>query len=79
MESLQAQLEPLIMKTLGTVFIGFSAACVIYGILITQVFQYFRGYPFDKARFKYAVCFVWDSKTTLSYRIAQVIVLTYGF
>ncbi|XP_006462926.1 hypothetical protein AGABI2DRAFT_186738 [Agaricus bisporus var. bisporus H97] len=55
MESLPAQLEPLIMKTLGTVFIGFSAACVIYGILITQVFQYFRGYPFDKARFKYAV------------------------
>jgi hypothetical protein len=55
MAGLQAQLEPLILKTLGTVFIGFAAACAIYGILITQVFQYFRGYPFDKVRFKYAV------------------------
>jgi hypothetical protein len=55
MDALQAQLEPLILKTLGTVFVGYVAACVIYGILVTQVFQYFRGYPFDKARFKYAV------------------------
>ncbi|KAL9711389.1 hypothetical protein Ac2012v2_005935 [Leucoagaricus gongylophorus] len=45
----------LINHTLGAVFIGFAFACVLYGILITQVFHYFRGYPLDKLIFKLTV------------------------
>ncbi|KAJ3571524.1 hypothetical protein NP233_g3705 [Leucocoprinus birnbaumii] len=53
--ALVASLKPLISRTLGAVFIGFAVACVVYGILITQVFHYFRGYPLDKTRFKVTV------------------------
>ncbi|KAF5348604.1 hypothetical protein D9756_009579 [Leucocoprinus leucothites] len=52
---LATQLKPLIDHTLGAVFIGFAVACVVYGILITQVFHYFRGYPLDKSLFKITV------------------------
>jgi len=45
----------LINHTLGAVFIGFAFACVLYGILITQVFHYFRRYPLDKLVFKLTV------------------------
>lgn len=47
--------RPLINHTLGAVFIGFAFACVLYGILITQVFHYFRRYPMDKLVFKLTV------------------------
>jgi len=45
----------LINHTLGAVFIGFAFACVLYGILITQVFHYFRRYPLDKLVYKLTV------------------------
>lgn len=45
----------LINHTLGAVFIGFAFACVLYGILITQIFHYFRRYPLDKLVYKLTV------------------------
>ena len=41
--------------TLGAVFIGFAAACVIFGILTAQIFSYYRNYPGDKLSFKLLV------------------------
>ncbi|KAF8886199.1 hypothetical protein BD779DRAFT_1531450 [Infundibulicybe gibba] len=38
----------LIDSTLGAVFIGFAVACCVYGVLVTQIFSYFRQYPLDK-------------------------------
>jgi len=42
-------------STLGAVLIGFALSCGVYGILLTQVFSYFRNYPGDKSYFKYLV------------------------
>jgi len=45
-------------STLGAVFIGFAAACVIFGILTAQMFSYYRNYPGDKLLFKLLVCWL---------------------
>ena len=42
-------------STLGAIFIGFALACVVYGILITQVFTYFRRYTQDHGYLKFLV------------------------
>ncbi|KAF8158031.1 hypothetical protein B0H34DRAFT_707237 [Crassisporium funariophilum] len=41
--------------TLGAVFLGFAFACGVYGILLSQMFSYFRNYPGDKTLFKLLV------------------------
>lgn len=52
---LAGDVQGLLGRTLGSVYIGFAVACVVYGILVTQVFHYFRGYPLDKSIFKVTV------------------------
>ncbi|KAF9561799.1 hypothetical protein CPC08DRAFT_761879 [Agrocybe pediades] len=47
-----------IHSTLGAVFIGFALACGVYGILLSQVFSYFRNYPGDRSYFKYLVILI---------------------
>lgn len=42
-------------STLGAVFVGFSVACIVFGIVLTQTFFYFRNYPGDRPHFKIAV------------------------
>lgn len=42
-------------NTLGAVLVGFASACVVYGILITQVFNYFSRYPSDRVVYKFSV------------------------
>jgi len=39
-------------STLGSIFIGFAVSCVVYGVVLTQVFSYFRAYPGDHPRLK---------------------------
>jgi hypothetical protein len=46
---------PSIDSTLGAVFIGFAVACGVYGILVSQIFNYFWNYPSDYAFFKLIV------------------------
>ncbi|KAF9472515.1 hypothetical protein BDN70DRAFT_925653 [Pholiota conissans] len=54
----------IIDNTLGAVFIGFAVACAVYGILVSQVFHYFRNYPGDKSSFKYLVVLLVVLETT---------------
>ncbi|KAG5717469.1 hypothetical protein E4T56_gene8679, partial [Termitomyces sp. T112] len=42
-------------KTLGALFVGFSAACCVYGVLVSQVFSYFRRYFQDRWHLKLTV------------------------
>ncbi|TEB20129.1 hypothetical protein FA13DRAFT_1645385 [Coprinellus micaceus] len=51
----RAALQPTIDATVGAIFIGFAFACTIYGIVITQMFVYFRNYPGDRTWFKWLV------------------------
>ncbi|CAA7265487.1 unnamed protein product [Cyclocybe aegerita] len=50
-----SSLSSLIDATLGACFIGFALACGVYGILLSQIFSYFRNYPGDRSFFKYIV------------------------
>jgi hypothetical protein len=45
----------VIDNTLGAVFIGFAIACMVYGLLLSQIFHYFRNYPGDKLLYKFIV------------------------
>lgn len=42
-------------STLGAVFVGFAVACIVFGIVLTQIFFYFRNYPGDRPLFKITV------------------------
>jgi len=55
--------QDVIHQTLGAVFIGFAVACGVYGVLITQIFSYFRNYPGDRWLFKYLVALIWLLET----------------
>lgn len=46
---------PSVDSTLGAVFIGFAVACGVYGILASQIFNYFWHYPSDHAFVKVIV------------------------
>ncbi|KAL0065911.1 hypothetical protein AAF712_007037 [Marasmius tenuissimus] len=39
-------------NTLGAVLVGFAVACVLYGVLVSQVFSYFSNYPMDRPVYK---------------------------
>jgi len=52
------EFQDIVNRTLGAMFIGFSVACCIYGILISQAFGYFRQYPMDKLIYKVLVFFL---------------------
>ncbi|KXN83367.1 hypothetical protein AN958_01504 [Leucoagaricus sp. SymC.cos] len=65
--------RPLVSHTLGAVFVGFVVACVVYGILITQVFRYFRGYPLDKTIFKVTVAIITVLETADSMFTGQLV------
>ncbi|EAU86311.2 hypothetical protein CC1G_08035 [Coprinopsis cinerea okayama7 len=47
-----------IHSTLGAVFIGFAFACVVFGVVLTQIFSYFRNYPGDRFAFKATVAVI---------------------
>lgn len=42
----------MINATLGAIFIGFALACTVYGIVLTQIFIYYRNYPGDRILLK---------------------------
>ncbi|KAF9046171.1 hypothetical protein BJ165DRAFT_1602461 [Panaeolus papilionaceus] len=47
-----------IHTSLGAVFIGFAIACGVFGILLSQMFNYFRNYPGDRTLFKCLVALI---------------------
>jgi hypothetical protein len=53
--SLSPEILGSIDSSLGAVFVGFALACCVYGILVSQIFSYFRNYPGDKTLFKLTV------------------------
>lgn len=50
---------PSLDSTLGAAAIGLSVSCVVFGILTTQVFLYFRRYPADRPFYKVLVGVIW--------------------
>lgn len=46
-------------STLGAASIGFSVSCVVFGVLTTQVYTYFRRYPSDRVAYKLLVVVLW--------------------
>lgn len=55
MSALSSDFQAAIYKTLGAVFVGFSVACCLYGILLSQIFGYYSRYTQDKPFYKYLV------------------------
>lgn len=47
--------QAAVYKTLGAVFVGFSVACCLYGVLLSQIFGYYLQYTQDKLFYKYLV------------------------
>ncbi|KAF9046170.1 hypothetical protein BJ165DRAFT_1527303 [Panaeolus papilionaceus] len=48
-----------IPDTLGAASIGFSASCVVFGVLTMQAFTYYQRYPEDKWPYKVLVAVLW--------------------
>ncbi|KAL1746908.1 hypothetical protein HDZ31DRAFT_61732 [Schizophyllum fasciatum] len=46
-------------QTIGAMSIGFSVSCLLFGVLSTQVFIYFRRYPHDMYGYKAFVIGIW--------------------
>ncbi|TRM65020.1 hypothetical protein BD626DRAFT_567876 [Schizophyllum amplum] len=46
-------------ETIGAMSIGFSVSCLLFGVLSTQVFIYFRRYPYDMYGYKAFVIGIW--------------------
>jgi len=44
-----------IHNTLGALLVGFALSCCVYGVLMVQIFAYFRRYPLDKVAYKLIV------------------------
>ncbi|KAL1663049.1 hypothetical protein GGF50DRAFT_103447 [Schizophyllum commune] len=47
-------------QTIGAMSIGFSLSCLLFGVLSTQVFIYFRRYPHDMYGYKAFVIGIWS-------------------
>lgn len=45
-------------STLGAASVGFFASAILFGVLTTQVFTYFRRYPSDKPGYKALVSYI---------------------
>ncbi|KAF5377942.1 hypothetical protein D9615_006750 [Tricholomella constricta] len=48
-------MAPSLHSTLGAASVGLSVSCIVFGILTTQVFLYFRRYPADRPFYKIIV------------------------
>ena len=42
-------------ETIGAAFIGFAVSCVLFGILSTQVYDYFQRFTLDRTVYKFFV------------------------
>ncbi|KAI5123448.1 hypothetical protein M0805_008820 [Coniferiporia weirii] len=50
-------------NTLGAAFVGFAVACLLLGVLSTQVYSYFVRYTYDRPLYKALVLSVWILET----------------
>ncbi|KAJ7123251.1 hypothetical protein C8R43DRAFT_1031970 [Mycena crocata] len=58
-ESVQQQVALFTFdNTLGAMVIGFAASCVVFGVLLTQVWTYFSRYNSDSRVYKFLVIFI---------------------
>ncbi|KAJ7445040.1 hypothetical protein FB451DRAFT_1293182 [Mycena latifolia] len=54
----QAAKQFTLDNTLGAIVIGFAASCVVFGVLLTQVWTYFGRYNSDSPAYKILVVFI---------------------
>ncbi|KAJ3793839.1 hypothetical protein GGU11DRAFT_759634 [Lentinula aff. detonsa] len=45
-------------NTLGALFVGFTVACCVYGILLSQIYTYLTHYPMDRSIYKFIVLLI---------------------
>ncbi|KAJ3763324.1 hypothetical protein EV360DRAFT_78485 [Lentinula raphanica] len=50
--------EITVDNTLGALFVGFTVACCIYGILLCQIYTYLTHYPMDRPVYKFIVILI---------------------
>ncbi|KAK1225435.1 hypothetical protein PQX77_011626 [Marasmius sp. AFHP31] len=60
-------------NTLGAVLVGFAVACVLYGVLVSQVFSYFSNYPMDRPFYKFLVVLILAMETADQSFIGHII------
>ncbi|KAF8899670.1 hypothetical protein CPB85DRAFT_186981 [Mucidula mucida] len=60
-------------KTLGAGLVGFSVACVGFGVHTLQTFSYFQRYPLDRPVYKALVAFLWVLELIHQIFIAHVV------
>lgn len=46
-------------ETIGAAFIGFAVACVLFGVLSLQIYEYFQRYTYDRVVYKFFVISIW--------------------
>ncbi|KAJ3717053.1 hypothetical protein EV361DRAFT_580370 [Lentinula raphanica] len=64
--------EITVDNTLGALFVGFTVACCIYGILLCQIYTYLTHYPMDRPVYKFIVILILTLETVDQALIAQI-------
>jgi hypothetical protein len=59
-------------NTLGALFVGFAAACCVYGILMSQIYTYFVNYSLDRPIYKAVVLLILFLETADQVLIGQI-------
>lgn len=52
-------MSPSLNSTLGAASIGLNVSCIVFGVLTTQAYLYFRRYPEDRPFYKALVGILW--------------------
>ncbi|KAJ3985318.1 hypothetical protein F5890DRAFT_1553275 [Lentinula detonsa] len=59
-------------NTLGALFVGFTVACCVYGILLSQIYTYLTHYPMDRSIYKIIVLLILTLETVDQALIGQI-------
>ncbi|KAJ3781173.1 hypothetical protein GGU10DRAFT_367598 [Lentinula aff. detonsa] len=59
-------------NTLGALFVGFTVACCVYGILLSQIYTYLTHYPMDRSIYKLIVLLILTLETVDQALIGQI-------
>jgi len=57
-----------IESTLGAVQIGFSVSCVVFGVLLSQAYAYFKNFPVDRSVYRILVSRLFSPENEFSER-----------
>ncbi|PPQ85168.1 hypothetical protein CVT25_004175 [Psilocybe cyanescens] len=61
-------------NTLGAAFIGFGVSCVVFGVLTTQIFVFYRRFPMDRMAYKLLV----SKSSSMSLEMVDQIFIAYS-